>query len=242
MAAKTANLKIIRCPSETDAARQAGQALSNLLAKLKLQPVLLLLSGGSALKILDHVEADALGANLTISMVDDRFSQEKSINNFLMFQNTGFYRQGLDKDVNFIGTLPRNRETKEQLAGRLEKSWRSWSKANPRGKLAAVLGMGPDGHTAGIMPFNAQPEIFHNLFGGENWVTAYSAQGKSPYPERVTATLELLKLIDNAVIYVAGKTKQPALKQVLEKQGPMEALPALSWWTVKKAEIFTDLD
>lgn len=56
------------------AAEQAGKALDKLLAEHKNLPILLVLSGGSALEILDEIKADVLSKNLTITMLDERFT------------------------------------------------------------------------------------------------------------------------------------------------------------------------
>ena len=67
----------------------AGIALGEVLEYHKEQPVLLMLSGGSAFSILDYIEADVLGPNLTISILDERCSSDSKINNFLQLKSYG---------------------------------------------------------------------------------------------------------------------------------------------------------
>src|ERR1700690_217698 len=85
------------------AAAEAGGNLNSLLIDMRKQPVLLLLSAGSALSILNYVGQSALGANLTVSMLDERFSTDHKINNVGQLQHLDFYSQALDADCSFFG-------------------------------------------------------------------------------------------------------------------------------------------
>ena len=46
--------------------------------------------------------------------------------------------QALEKEAIFYGTMPRPKETIEQLAGRFENNLRGWKKENPQGKIIAT--------------------------------------------------------------------------------------------------------
>ena len=61
---------------------EAGKLLSQWLLEHKDVPVLLLLSGGSALSFLDFVEISE-GMSLTLGVLDERFSADPLSNNFL---------------------------------------------------------------------------------------------------------------------------------------------------------------
>jgi len=52
----------------------------------------------------------------------------------------------------------------EKLAHRYESSLFEWAKKHPEGKIIATMGIGFDGHTAGIMPYPENPETFARLF------------------------------------------------------------------------------
>jgi len=234
-------MEIFRSKTQDDAAEHAAEALTELLKAAKDSGILLLLSGGSALKILDYVDEDAVGENLTLSVVDERFSADPETNNFAQIQNTSFYTLAQDKGASFIGTLPRPGETLAQISQRFERALRNWRAENPEGKIFAVLGMGADGHTAGIFPLPGNEQEFNRLFVSQNWVTGYDNGGQKMPSERFTATLALLALVDSAIIFVTGKEKHEKLLLAAKKQGKLHELPALCWHRLKQARVYTDL-
>ncbi len=202
---------------------------------------MLLLSGGSALSVTNYVDEGLLGENLTIGMADERFTADPELNNFAALQATPFYELAQDKGSNFIGTLPRPGETLAQISRRFGNALDEWRTKHPQGKIFAVLGMGADGHTAGIFPFQAQEAEFSRLFLGHDRVVGYNNGGRKPPPERFTVTLSFFKLIDQAVVFISGQEKKPALEAVLKKTGKLNELPALGWQQIKSVGIFTDI-
>ena len=234
-------LNVKTYPNAQEAALYAGFALNKILEEQDGKPTLLLLSGGSALSLLEGVNSEYFGEHLTVSMVDERFSQDAAVNNFLQLQKTDFYKDAHGKDANFFGTLPRDKETPGQLAQRWERNLRQWRQDNPLGKIFATLGMGPDGHTAGIMPFPENAEKFARLFESQTWIAAYDAAGKNPHPQRVTATVNFLKQLNGAIAYIAGKEKQIPFDRLRHKQNTAAELPAMVFWSIGNLEIHTDL-
>jgi 6-phosphogluconolactonase/glucosamine-6-phosphate isomerase/deaminase len=235
------NLVINRLADTAEATQAAGEALGNILAQFFESPTLLMLSGGSALKILDFVDEEVLGARLTVAVLDERFSVDPLVNNFAQLQDTDFYIRALERDTSFIGTLPRKNDTKENLALRFEAALKNWQQENPQGFIVATLGMGSDGHTAGIMPFPKNPDDFKKMFNGNKWVAAYDAGDKNPFRERITTTLPFLRTVDKAVGFIVGEEKKPALDRVLTKRDLLEQYPAMIFWEMKDLKIFTDI-
>lgn len=233
--------KIVTETSQGAAAAAAGEELTQLLKSHAENPALLLLSGGSALQILDYVGTMGLNENLTVGMVDERFSLNNKINNFAQLQKTEFYQQALSQDVNFFGSLPRPNEKAQELSSRMEKNLLNWKNENPNGKILATFGMGTDGHTAGIFPMPEHPELFKKLFQNENWVAFYEASGKTEFPSRITATLTFFEKIDEALVFATGQEKQEPLNKVLENKNKIFELPALGWSKIKNVKIFTDI-
>lgn len=233
-------MKINQLSSKEEATASAGEHLHNLLMANTKKPVLLLLAAGSALNLLDYVSKQGTGENLTIAMLDERFSSDPSINNFSQFQKTDFYTFALEMETNFFGSLPRKDETKEMLAERLEKNIRNWKSENPEGLVIATLGMGPDGHTAGIFP-NANENEFNQLFNSDPWFVAYSTN-KHEYKDRVTSTIPLLKQVNKAIGFVCGQEKKEKFELVKTKTDSVNTLPALIWHEMKNVEVFTDIN
>lgn len=233
-------MEIYRQPDKKSAAAEAGEYLNKLLTDSKAKPVLLMLSAGSALSVLDYVGKNALGQNLTVSMLDERFSQDPSVNNFEQLQKTNFYKDALEAEASFFGTLPRNKDTMQTLVQRWEKNLRNWRAENPKGIIIATLGMGADGHTAGILPF-ADADDFQQLFENPAWITAYNAGDKNPFKERTTASVTFLKMVDIGLAFVCGAEKKAKLEDVVAKKGELNKLPALAWHEIKNLKIFTDI-
>jgi 6-phosphogluconolactonase/glucosamine-6-phosphate isomerase/deaminase len=226
--------------TKEEALATAGERLNSLLMDNIKKPVLLMLSAGSALELLEYVGESALFENLTVCMLDDRFSTEPSINNFLQLQKSDFYMQAQNKDVSFFGTLPRPNETILDVAKRFENNLKTWKQENPKGVIIATLGMGADGHTAGIFP-EADEKKFANLMQSDAWVVGYNVGDKHKYSERVTTTITFFKEINFGISFVCGQEKEPKLEEVLANKTPINLLPAAAWKEIKNVEIYTNI-
>ena len=234
-------MEIFRQPDAKSAAAEAGEHLNAFLLANKKSPILLTLSGGSALSILEYVGPAALGENLAISVLDERFSIEPEVNNFLQLQKTDFYKDAFETEASFFGTLPRDGEGPEDLRQRWDKNLKNWREENPNGLIVATLGMGQDGHTAGIFPFPEDADKFQSMFCGGSWTAAYNAGNKSQYTERITTTVTFLKMVDFGFAFVVGKEKQEIFTRLTSGNVKTVGIPAAVWREIKNLKIFTDL-
>lgn len=217
----------------------AADKISHLLRELK-TPLLLLLSGGSAFEIYDKIDTSVLSNKVTVGMLDERYDFDDTVNNFAQLEKTEFYKKADKQNVEFINTYPTMLETQEELADRFEESLRDWKKENPKGTVIAVVGIGPDGHTSGIMPMPEDKEKFEDLFEQDKWVVGYNTEDKIPFPERVTTTITFMKNeIDNAIVYVSDEKKKDILKKVIEKDKPVYEIPGRVINEMKKVELVT---
>jgi 6-phosphogluconolactonase/glucosamine-6-phosphate isomerase/deaminase len=235
------DLQIFRQQDAQSAAAEAGEYLNLFLTENRKLPVLLMLSSGSALSVLNYIGKTSLGKNLTVSVLDERFSQDPEVNNFLQLQKTDFYKDAFEAEASFFGTLPRPNETMEDLRQRWDKNLKIWRQDNPNGLIIATLGMGPDGHTSGILPFPENPMQFEKLFNSADWTAAYNTDDKNKYPERVTTTLTFLKMVDFAFTFVSGKEKQEKFAKLILRDAKIAELPAMVWHEIKNLKIFTDI-
>lgn len=224
----------------TEVTQNAANAFMSLLKVYSGKSILLLLSGGSAFKILDYVDTELLNSNCTITVLDERYSQDPTINNFSQLTTLSFYTKAQEKECQFIDTRVENGETQQQLAERFQTELKKWRNQNPEGYIIATQGMGQDGHTSGIMPFPEDQEFFNKTFNSENWVVAYDATGKNQFTERVTTTLTFMKLIDVSIFYVTGESKKTVLQEVLQL-GSQAEYPARVIHEMKKVLLFTDI-
>ena len=81
-----------------------------------------------------------------------------------------------------------------------------------------LLGMGADGHTASLFPFN---EVLGDT---ENLVRRVTAPAADP-PQRVTMTYRLINAARVVAVLVTGSTKAEALQRVATGRESREALP-----------------
>lgn len=236
-------MDIIHARDADEAARKAGERLSQSLAGREEKPTLLLLSGGSSFRLLEAVDADAPEPHLTIAMLDDRASADPGVNTFAQFAATDFYAAAHARGAAFFDTRLVPGEGVRELAERYNNALLSWIADNSHGTVIAIIGFGPDGHTAGIMPFPEDPQKFAALFeNSSRWAVGYDAGAKSRYPLRVTVNLPFLReKVDEAIAYATGDGKRAALARVLAEDGALAETPARILREMKKVVLYTDI-
>lgn len=237
-------MNIQKYTSAKETEEEATKALENILADNRNNSILFLCSGGSAFKILEHISKDVLDTHLTLGVLDDRFSTDPLANNYLQLKETVFYKKSYACGVNFIESVPRADESLAEFGVRIETAWRSWKKENPNGKVVITQGMGPDGHTAGIMPYPEDPHFFASHFEHtENWTSTYDATSKNKFRERATATVVFLKeMVDISLVYLVGADKQEKFDRFMSGDViTIAELPIQVLKEMKEVRIFTDL-
>lgn len=210
------------------------------------KPILFLLSGGSCLPLLEKVNTENFSPQITIAPLDERYSADPKENNMAQIMATDFYHRAAEKKVGIIDTRVKAGETQVELADRFNSTLNSWFNANPDGIVVATVGIGPDGHTSGMMPFPEDPNKFTELFDGEDktkLVTGYDATGKNPYPLRITTTMNLMRKINKAIVYVVGENKREALTRLMDPKANLASTPAAILKEIPGyIYLFTDLD
>ena len=180
--------------------------------------------------------------NLTVGVLDERFSEDPKVNNFTQLAETSFFQKAQEKGAYFIDTRVQPREDLEMLSKRFEDALLKWRQEHPGGRIVITQGMGPDGHTAGMMPHPKEKDIFKELFEGENWVRGYDAGDKNEYSLRVTTTMPFLRMADHSVVYIVGKEKKDVLSRMLSEEGTLFETPARIIHEMKDVHIFTDIE
>ncbi|MBI2616631.1 6-phosphogluconolactonase [Candidatus Gottesmanbacteria bacterium] len=99
----------------------------------------------------------------------------------------------------------------------------------------ALLGMGKDGHTAGLLPGYGQKWNIDHL------VVGYRNTGQ--FPQRITLTPKALRLMDVAVVYVVGEKKRSILKKLQDyhNRKNLGIFPAIILDEIKYVHLFTDV-
>lgn len=238
------HMKTVFCVTKKEACQRASFTLSTLLTgiKKKQQSVLLLLSGGSSFDVLRELDHSVMGPHCTVGVLDERYSKNDEENNFMQLMKTNFYGEALAAGSVFIDTRVRDGETLEELRSRFEEGIIDWERNNKTGVVVATMGVGADGHTAGIMPFPEDEATFHRLFDDEQTgAAAYDATGKNPYPMRVTVTLSFLRsMVDHAICFAAGEEKKEAIERLLASSGTLAETPARIMREMKSATLYSD--
>ncbi|TAK58975.1 hypothetical protein EPO14_01505 [Patescibacteria group bacterium] len=234
-------MEIVRNPNEETLKQEAGTYLSSLIAKEGNAPLLILFSSGSALEILSYAATPEDTSNLTLGVLDERFTKNPKENNCVSLKETSFYKNVVIGGARIIDTSMRF-ERVETLAETMNSAWEKWIKENPGGHILATFGMGADGHTSGIMPYPEDSGMFDILFEDERKaVVGYDARGKNPIPLRATSTLPFLRThITGGVVYIAGENKRPALERVLCDTGTIAETPARIFKEMKSIRLFTN--
>jgi 6-phosphogluconolactonase/glucosamine-6-phosphate isomerase/deaminase len=194
---------------------RAGHSLSEVLGSFAEDPILLLVSGGSALSLLSYIQPEVLGAHITLSVLDER-AGDVSASNFRALAKTPFYKTAVSRGVSVIDTSVSKTDTANDVAVRMDTACKLWRAQNPAGRVIATFGIGEDGHTAGIMPFPENPPLFTEMFETDSALfVGYDAGAKSRFPFRATATFPFIRSIDAGVAFVSGEGKRTALESVL---------------------------
>lgn len=251
-------MEVVRCQNNMDALRRAANAINLAFESCEPDPVLFLVSGGSALHVLKEVNIGHFGARTAVSVLDERYSPDISASNFLSLQNSSFYLQAQQAGAAFLhpwGGKTNDVIGEERKRGKImdglkesvrsfESELRAWKAAHPAGKIFVTMGIGDNGHTAGILPYPENPALFQTLFEeGDRWVVGYDATAqKSLSPLRLTLRLPFLRNeVEKTVVYVAGEEKRMALLRVIEDKGSLAKTPARILREMKDARIFTDI-
>lgn len=229
--------------SADDAKRALAESLSEELLSLKEEevPTLLLFSGGSALGILDLLDPGCPGDHLTVSPIDERYDPSGHDSNFAAFTGTDFFRVAETARVRFIDTRVHPQQSRNDLAREFNHALMEWMTEHPDGRVLAILGMGPDGHTAGIFPMEDE-SAFQTLFLGERLAVGYLGPEYATCPERVTVTASFLaRDIDRIFVFFSGEEKRAVWERITRNEIPLHMLPAGIFHRLPDVEIFTDL-
>lgn len=222
--------------------QKAGETLSSFFTREPKKPVLLLLSGGSALSILEHADVPADSAHITLGVLDERFTKNPRENNCVLLKETAFYKRATASGAHSINTTSPS-DSVETLAEHMEKAWRTWINKNPNGVVVATFGMGPDGHTSGIMPYGEDPGMFEILFEDERrFVVGYDARGKNPIPFRATATIPFIRTyVGEAIGYITGSEKQAGFERLVAPTGTYAETPIRVLKDVPHVHLFSSI-
>ncbi len=118
-------------------------------------------------------------------------------------------------DLNRVHPIPTAAKNPKKDAGRYEGMLRKLLGETPRLDFA-VMGLGPDGHTASLFPGGTA------LKETERWAVPAYAEKKLPR-SRITLTVPVFNAAKKVVFLVVGEEKAEVVKDVIEDRGDFPA-------------------
>lgn len=203
--------------------KTAFDAVQKLLLKLVTKKTALFLSGGRTPKKLYEMISLACQLNPgAVALVDERFGEKFHQNsNELMLKKSGVLGYLNKKNIQFYPILEKGSQ-RAQTAKDYDETVRYLF--NYFQKTVGILGVGLDGHTAGLP---ANPSLWKRTIRQDsknNFVIEYN-DSTGFYKERVSMTFLALSLLDLLIVIVLGKDKKKALKLMLS-EGSLEEVPS----------------
>lgn len=201
-------------------------------------PTLFFSAGGSSLNILPELSDDLSWANITVTVLDERATDDYSNRNFSQLRRLeGFKKDKANK--RFINPLVDSASTPAIAGKKFSQAIREWLRNNPDGQVVATVGVGVDGHIAGMLP--TSESTFADRFQGDSLAVGYSDQGlKNKFKNRITTTEAFFTdVLDQAIVYAAGTAKCSILQQLVTEQASIHKRPAELLKRLP-AQLFTD--
>lgn len=233
---------------------EAGEKLTETLEKNK--NTLLLLSGGSAVGMYGKL-AEFLrgyGGKIAVGQVDERFQPggESGIRNKELGKNidinaNAIWRTGLWEvcEERKIPYFTISQEGTVEEAARIYNATMQECMNEYTYKMA-VLGIGEDGHTAGLI------HGYSRLWDGERWVVGYKLNQsrimnqelriKDRFRQRITITPKALRELDYALVAAVGEEKKRALEKIVKdiKDANIDKTSGILIREIQTVDLFTD--
>lgn len=215
-------MKFINAPLEQAVAELSDQ----LSSKLNQGRVLWLISGGSniqpAVEVMTSL-SDKQTANLTVTLVDERYGPVgHPDSNWQKLLEAGFkFRHATAIPVLTSKGLA---ETVSDFEAELGTAFQQSDYS------LALVGIGPDGHTSGILPNSEATKVTGQL--------TYGYQG--PDFMRITTTFDAIQKIDIAVVFAYGESKKSTLTTLRDQSVDLNEQPAQILKQIPEATIYTD--
>ena len=200
--------------------QKANEILSEILNKYSDKKTALFLSGGTTPKRLyEKLAGDKTLKAGAVGLIDERYStKDKRNSNELMIRSTGLLSYFENKNVRFYPIL--QDKNIEQTTKEYDEALRFIFEYFP--KSVGILGIGDDGHTAGIparaknskLKTQSSENIVKKMMEDQSgFVDFYELEG---YGQRITMNFHALSLLDLILILVLGREKREALKLMFD--------------------------
>lgn len=212
------------------------KAYKTLLDELKHhEKSLMLLSGGSVVSLYPSISEyiKFQTPQMALGLVDERFQPlNKEDMNATVISQTGLWDCAISAKVPYHvigqeGPLERVALTYNTVVTKLFEEY-------PH--KIAILGIGEDSHTAGLLPG------YQKGWDRDRYVVGYRNEGR--FPQRISLTPDALRKLDYALVIAMGEKKREALTNIMlsENKANINIYPGAILQSCKKVDIYTDLD
>ena len=228
-------------------AKLAGEHISKILNEHKGDSVCLL-SGGSALAVVEYInlaprtfdqhdrKKEKNECRTIFMMGDERVSGEPLINNYRQLQ-TRYPDHPVT--VHAIPTVPEANESAGAFADRVEKIFFEKYLELWNVKTIALLGIGTDGHTAGIFPMAGA--LFAKTYRDDSIYVPVQAEGLTIDSRASFTPAWLLDRVDAIIGFVVGTGKRSTLESLLKEDKELNERPAEIFKLHRNAHLYTDI-
>ena len=236
------SLRFLLAEDPAQAAAAAATWLGERLRESAAGPVTLLLSGGSANKVHQHLAANAASllpadlGSLECGLVDERWGEPgHAHSNAAAVRATGLVEEIERRGGRFHEVLGRAADLRETA-----RSYEAWLAGRLRAsRVFATIGLGADGHTFGVLP-QADAGIFRELFPSDRLFVAYRHSEATAHSNRLTlAPAAALGIAVTGL--VLGEEKAWVVRALLaDSAAPLHAFPAALLRTLR-GRLWTDV-
>lgn len=222
-----ADMKYLR-QSKEEAEKAIAHAICNGLFDGK--RVLWLVSGGSNIEIERHImdmvrnHANGKLGGLAILPIDERYGPPgHKDSNVAKLRNSGFD----GAEATLIDVLMRDQPFEETVSFYSDVTAVAIANAST---VVGQIGMGADGHIAGIKPESPATSLDESIVVGYEW---------DDY-KRMTLSANTLKKVTNGFLVAYGQDKKGRLEELKRKALPFAKLPAMLLYELPEVYVFND--
>lgn len=240
-------MKIFRLPP-TDPVHTLSQELAQMIVRIAThhKKALLLLSAGSWVQVYDELRFDSMMhdfSNISIGLVDERWVSHDDANSNQLQVRSSYMVQYME--LHGASYIPIIQDMHMSSVKNIEVISSRYTSLIAEGcYLCMTMGIGGDGHTAGILPTSSEV-LFENRFSAPTPVVYYEVQPSettNQFRQRITVTPDFIRSADEVVIYGRGPEKEPILQRLLSGKEQIYSFPAqLLTEMGEKATLYTDL-
>ncbi len=217
------NILVIESPT----AQSANETISEILEKYcDLKTALFLSGGNTPKKLYEFIAAEKKLKVGAVGQVDERYGEKlHKKSNELMMKNTGLIEYFEVQNIRFYPILQEEVDL-ENTALQYDEALRFILKYFP--KSVGILGLGEDGHTAGLPSGNQKSkiknqnliEINKRILNDQSSLITHYEDDSGVYGPRITFTYTGLSQLDLIIVLVLGQEKREILNKMFKSRLP----------------------